>query len=65
MFVKGDFSMKQVPRSKKPSFTSQDSGAGPVNQHKAIAMGKQGAVGTTKRPGIRSTGGGLKIKTKY
>lgn len=55
--------MKQVPKSKKPSFTGQDTGAGPIRMRKAIAMGKQGPVGVTKRPGIRSNGGGLSIKT--
>lgn len=57
--------MKKVTKSRKPSFTGQDTGQGPIRMQKAIAMGKQGPVGVTKRPGIRSNGGGLKIKTPH
>jgi hypothetical protein len=57
--------MKMVRKSRNPSFKSQDAGVGPIRMQKAIAMGKQGPKGVTKNPGSRSTGGGLKIKTKY
>lgn len=57
--------MKMVRKSQKPSFKSQDAGVGPIRMQKEIAMGKQGPKGVTKHPGIRSTGGGLKIKTKH
>ncbi len=55
--------MKAVPKSKKPSF--KGIGGGPINMRKDIAMGKQGPVGVTKRPGSHKTGGGLKIKTPH
>lgn len=57
--------MKMVPKSRKPSFQAQNANPGMVRQHKALAMGKQVPTSTIKKPGSKSTGGGLSIKTKY
>lgn len=55
--------MKMVQRSRKPSFVSQPGEVKGINQHKALAMGKQGPVGTVKKPGSKSSGGQVKIRS--
>lgn len=47
--------MKMVKKSRTPKLGGSPAG-GPVNQHKAMAMGKQPAVvGVTKKPGSGSS----------
>lgn len=57
--------MKMVQRSRKPSFAGQSAEVGAINQHKAMAMGKQGAVSPTKNPGSKSGIGRVKVKSSY
>ena len=47
--------MKLVKRSRMPSLKGQPAGMGAVRQDRRIAMGKQGAVGTTKNPGSKGS----------
>lgn len=48
--------MKMVKKSKTSKFGGQAGVAGAINQHKAMAMGKQSAVvGVTKKPGSGSS----------
>lgn len=47
--------MKMVKISRTPSLKGRSAELGAVRQQKRIAMGKQGAVGTTKNPGSRGS----------
>lgn len=55
--------MKMVRTPRKPSFAGQSAEVSALNQHKAMAMGKQGSVSPTKNPGSKSGGKRASVKS--